>query len=152
MAHDPLGNPRQEAYCRGRALGLRQCDAYEQAGYKFTTDNARRSAASRLETDVNIQRRIRQIQTDMVDTAAIGPDWVISRLVHESENAQSDGARARCLELLGKVNRLFVDVIETPTEQNMSDEDLARSIAGDDTAAYNRLLVLIRNVGQSDAA
>jgi len=88
----------------------------------------------------------------MVDMAAIDGQWVVSRLVHEAMTAQSDGARVRATELLGKVNRLFVDVIQTPAEQTMTDEDLARSIAGSDEVKYNRMLVFLRNISKDEAA
>ena len=148
----PLKNARQEAYCRGRAAGMTQGDSYKDAGFKVTSDSSARIAACRLETDVNIQRRIRQIQTDMTDMAAIGPGWVVSRLVHEAQTSESPGARVRAVELLGKVNRLFVDVIQTPAEQTMTDEDLARSIAGSDDVKYNRMLVFLRNITKDEAA
>ena len=149
---EPLKNPRQEAYCQARATGMTQCDAYEAANYRYSSENAQRVGASRLESNFKIQRRIRRIQAAMVDMAAIDGQWVVSRLVHEAMTAQSDGARVRATELLGKVNRLFVDVIQTPAEQTMTDEDLARSIAGSDEVKYNRMLVFLRNISKDEAA
>jgi hypothetical protein len=53
-----LSNPKHEAFAQALATGQSASEAYETAGYKPS-----RSAASRLSTNVNIERRLGELLT-----------------------------------------------------------------------------------------
>ncbi|HEY0120635.1 MAG TPA: terminase small subunit [Rhizobium sp.] len=59
-----LKNARYEQFAQGLARGLSATEAYAQAGYKES-----RSAASRLSTNVNIKRRIEEINVRVAEKA-----------------------------------------------------------------------------------
>lgn len=59
-----LRNARHEAFAQALAAGQSASDAYVTAGYRQS-----RSAASRLSTNVNIERRVREIKARAADKA-----------------------------------------------------------------------------------
>lgn len=59
-----LSNQRHEQFAQALAKGKSAADAYVNAGYR-----ASRSAASRLSTNVNIERRVAELQEKVADKA-----------------------------------------------------------------------------------
>ncbi|WP_417702336.1 terminase small subunit [Pseudophaeobacter sp.] len=59
-----LPNPRHESFAQALAKGKSAADAYVDAGYKPS-----RSAASRLSTNVNVQRRVSELQGKAAEKA-----------------------------------------------------------------------------------
>lgn len=74
-----LTNPKHEKFALSLARGLSQEKAYIEAGYKGD-----RTAASRLSTNVNILRRIKEIQ----NSAAIRNDTDIDIILDELEKTR----------------------------------------------------------------
>ncbi|WP_305096465.1 terminase small subunit [Croceibacterium aestuarii] len=70
----PLKNARHERFAQELAKGKSACDAYTAAGYKES-----RSAASRLSTNVNIARRVK----DLVESGANKAEIDIARVLKE---------------------------------------------------------------------
>lgn len=69
-----LSNAKHELFAQGLAKGLSASDAYASAGYKES-----RSAASRLSTNVNIERRV----SELVGTGAAKAEVSVARVLHE---------------------------------------------------------------------
>jgi phage terminase small subunit len=59
-----LSNARHEKFAQALAAGMNATEAYAGAGYKGD-----RTAASRLSTNVNIGRRVRELQSKAADRA-----------------------------------------------------------------------------------
>lgn len=64
-----LKNARHEAFAQALAKGETASDAYVAAGYKES-----RSAASRLSTNVNIERRVSELQNRAAEKA----EWTVA--------------------------------------------------------------------------
>ena len=70
---------------------------------------------------ISIQRAIERKEQSAVASSLRTRNYVIDQLYRESKEADSDSARIRALELLGKSVSLFSDVVETK-EARTSDE------------------------------
>ena len=70
---------------------------------------------------LSIQRAIERKQVSSVASSLRTRNYVIDQLYRESKESDSDSARIRALELLGKSVSLFSDVVETK-EARTSDE------------------------------
>lgn len=139
--------PQQEAYCRGRALGMSKKEAVSMAGLELNSTNR---AWDRLPA---VQKRIQQLSEIVTENSIIknGLDrgWVISRLMTVAERCMqaepvldrkgqptgeftfdSSGAN-RALELLGKTMRMFEAKEATKNDEyaNLSDDEIARIAA-----------------------
>ena len=78
-----------------------------EAGYSAST--ATQIANNLLKKD-HIQAYKDEITASAAQAANVDVNWVMARLVQEAENMDnSDGARIRALELLGKKLKMFVD-------------------------------------------
>lgn len=75
-----LSNPKHEAYAQALAKGQSASEAYETAGYKPS-----RSAASRLSTNVNIERRLGELQAKVAKKVEV----TVESLAAELEEARS---------------------------------------------------------------
>lgn len=136
---EPLANPRHEAYARYRAAGKSKAEAYKLAGGKGD-----KTAAAHLEngtqpdrsptTTYNLRARIQELLAEGITRAHLTPELVISMLLKEAQHCQTDGARIRAQELLGKAIEgagLFVERVQTTAVERASDEELADAIARD---------------------
>ena len=65
-------------------------------------------------------------------------EWILKRLTHEAEMAETDGARVRALELLGK--SLSVSMFTDRIEQTDATERSASEIERDLRQRLDRLL------------
>lgn len=79
-------NTRHEIFAQELAKGISKTEAYLRAGYKGD-----RTAASRLSTNVNILRRVRQLQTEAADATAV----TIESLTMEIELARKIAIQTR---------------------------------------------------------
>ena len=129
---------KQQAFADGVVSGLSQSEAYRRA---YNAEGMKASAvhteASTLAAHPEVARRIdaglgereRAAQRSGLSRRAM----VLERLEHEAMNAEADAARIRALELLGKHERLFVDVIENQEDTRTADElrgELEEKLAG----------------------
>ncbi len=151
MASEPipdvaiLDNSRHERFAQGLAAGKTAEEAYVEAGY-----NRSRPAASRLSTNVNVQRRVAELLSRATDGGILPKQLVLERLIENANRAmQAEPARNeagaaigdyhyqgsvanRALELLGKELGMFVDRREVgkPGEFDaLTDAELQRRIA-----------------------
>ena len=107
-------NPRQQRFVELYLSGLTAEAAYQQAGYTCS-DDARRRAASRLLTKVDVKAVIDAANARAAERHEVTADWVIGCLKEEARlkgEGSSHSARVRALELLGKKLRLFADKVE----------------------------------------
>lgn len=128
-----LSNPKHERFAQELAGGKSSLDAYVTAGY-----SPNRSAASRLQTNVNICERVSELLAERdamaqqatakaAEALSIDKQWVLARLVENAERAlqaveikdsrgvgtgeyKYEGSVAnRALELIGKEFGMFID-------------------------------------------
>ncbi|WP_453977332.1 terminase small subunit [Brevundimonas sp. Marseille-Q4549] len=105
-----LSNAKHERFAQGIAKGLSQTDAYTEAGYKGD-----RTAASRLSTNVNISKRVAELQGKAAVRTEITVASITERLlaIASKGEASKDApllavARASLMDA-AKLNGLVVD-------------------------------------------
>ena len=103
---DDTLTPKQHHFCieylkdrNGKAAAIR-------AGY---SPNAAAQQAYELLKQPKIRAVVDAEQQDSLDRVRVDRDWIIERLKIEAEEAETDGARVRALELLGKEHGMFVE-------------------------------------------
>ena len=119
---------KQEAFAQLVAKGSMLVEAYREAGYMPNgSDKTQWEAASRLMANSKVLARVKQIQADIEEDRRTierrREEYVLKRLQEEAEGADTDGARVRALELMGKTIGMFTDRVETDdkTERAASD-------------------------------
>ena len=121
---------KQQQFVAGIMKGLTASDAY-RAAYDVGGDKSKGKApmkasaiwveSSRLIGHPLVSLRLSQHRASedrAVQSSSLSRRrWIVERLEHESVHAESDAARVRSLELLGKTTdiRLFADIVETMT-------------------------------------
>ena len=121
---------KQEAFCQLVAKGKMLAEAYREAGYMPNgSDKTRWEAASRLMSgNSKVIARVKALQADMEqDRRTIErrrEEWVLKRLTEEADNAETDGARIRAIELVGRTIGLFTDRIEQADDTERSASDI----------------------------
>ena len=130
---------KQEAFCQGVADGKMLVDAYRDAGYMPNgSAKTQWEAASRLMSgNSKVMARVQAIQADREQEhrtrTARREEYVLKRLQEEAEGAETDGARVRALELLGKTVGIFTDKVEIEQDGDKSaaelEADLERRLA-----------------------
>ena len=108
---------KQEAFAQGVANGLTLADAYRQS---YNAENMKEASiyteASLLMDNPKIVQRVSGIQQAREDRtlhdSARLRRLVLERLHQEATEAESDSARIRALELLGKSIAMFTDRVE----------------------------------------
>jgi len=118
---------KQEAFAQGVVKGLTLADAYRQA---YDAENMKEASiyneASRLMDHPQISQRVSglikaQEERTLHDHARL-KRLVLERLHNEAMNADSDSARIRALELLGKSIAMFTDKVEQETSEKSAGE------------------------------
>ena len=119
---------KQEAFAQLVAKGSMLVEAYREAGYMPNgSDKTQWEAASRLMANSKVLARVKQIQADIEEDRRTierrREEYVLKRLQEEAEQADTDGARVRALELMGKTIGMFTDRVETDdkTERQAAD-------------------------------
>jgi len=118
---------KQEAFAQGVASGKTLSEAYRNA---YDAENMKDASiwneASRLMDHPQVTARVSAIQKateekTLHDQARLRR-LVLERLYEESANAESDSARIRALELLGKSIAMFTDKLEQETKERSAAE------------------------------
>ena len=73
---------------------------------------------------LRLQAHRDSIQRSAVSSALTRRRWIVERLEHEAAHAESDAARVRSLELLGKTTdiKLFADIVETSSNDQSPEQ------------------------------
>ena len=133
---------KQEAFCMGVFSGLSFSDAYREA---YDAENMKPATIHRqaheLVINSKITARLDQLHRDREQQQRMQSlsrsDFVLKRLQDEAMNSDnSDGARVRALELLGKSVALFTDKVET---EDKTERDAA-TIKSELQAKLDRLM------------
>ena len=128
---------KQEAFAKQVAGGADLSDAYRDCySAEGMRDSTIWSEACKLAQNPKVSTRVKAIQAEMEEDrrtiARRREEFVLKRLAEEAEQAETDGARVRALELLGKTVSMFTDRIEQTdtTERSASDieADLRRRL------------------------
>lgn len=104
-------NPRQAQFCRLYVATGNASEAYRGAGY--ASDGANAGAARQL-AKVSIKAELERLRGIEVRSGAQTRAYVLDRLHYYAEHATPDSAAIRAAELLGKTERMFVEVAENP--------------------------------------
>lgn len=97
--------PKQQSFIQHYlANGRNGTQAAISAGY--APRSAAVTASELLKMD-KIRKRMEPQEREERERLALDGDWVVHRLMKEADNAPSDAARIRALELLGKVEGIF---------------------------------------------
>lgn len=105
-----LPNARHEAFAQALAKGKSATEAYTEAGYRGD-----RTAASRLSTNVNVQRRLAELQQRAAERTIVTVEDIAKQLDEDRQFARENGAAAAAVSAtLGKakVLGLIVDKAE----------------------------------------
>lgn len=123
--------PKQQAFIHAYiANGGNGTQAAITAGY--STKSAAVQAHDLLKME-KIQKRLQPKKDEQIERLALDADWIVTRLMKEADEAPSDAARIRALELLGKQQGIFApDKKELSINQggdflanlDLSDDDL----------------------------
>ena len=128
---------KQEAIAKQVSGGAVLSDAYRECySAEGMRDSTIWSEACKLAQNPKVSTRVKAIQAEMEEDrrtiARRREEFVLKRLAEEAEQAETDGARVRALELLGKTVSMFTDRIEQTdtTERSASDieADLRRRL------------------------
>lgn len=119
-----LSNPRHEAYAINRAAGLKQLDAYVNAGFEASA-----SAASQLEARPEVKARIQEVigenqeRRKQADEALskepisdMGRDWVLRELRQNVKSAQTAGQ----ISAANKAIEMIMDIVGLGTPPKKS--------------------------------
>ena len=79
---------KYELYAQARASGMTQADAYAEAGYKAKSTNAcTRAAASRLDANVNIIKRVAELKQRGAARIVLTKQFVLEATIENAEKA-----------------------------------------------------------------
>ena len=114
MAEDRPLTAKQRAFVREvlrEDEPVTQVDAYRAVYNSQATGKTQRTEAARVASRPHVARAIeegRAAQERSIQAAARGRRrWVLERLASEAESAESDAARVRALEVIGRASGLF---------------------------------------------
>lgn len=83
-----LKSDKYELYAQARASGMTQADAYAEAGYKAKSTNAcTRAAASRLDANVNIIKRVAELKQRGAARIVLTKQFVLEATIENAEKA-----------------------------------------------------------------
>jgi len=124
---------KQEAFAQQVAEGAILSDAYRDCyAAENMADRTVWTEACRLASNPKVATRIKAIQTERESDQRVirlrREEYVLKRLASEAENAETDGARVRSLELLGKSVGLFTDKVEIEQDGDKSAAELERDL------------------------
>jgi len=119
---------KQEAFARHWVMTRSDIGSYKKAGYAVMSEECMRVEAFNIRRTDTVSQRIVELLAEAFKHAKVTPQLIEEKLWLEASNAESDGARATNLKTLGQVHAMLTQkqIIE---EQNLSDHDLAMSIA-----------------------
>ena len=111
------------------AKGAMLSEAYRDC---YAADSMRDSTiwseACKLAQNPKVATRIKAIQTDRESDQRMvrlrREEYVLKRLQQEAEQAETDGARVRSLELLGRTISMFSDKVEIEQDADKSAAEL----------------------------
>jgi len=101
--------PKQQRFVDEYLVDLNATQAAIRAGYSPKTADRQ---GHRLLKNAEIAQSVAAGREARAERTELTADWVLTKLREEAENANTDSARVRALELLGKHLALFVDKVE----------------------------------------
>ena len=124
---------KQEAFAQQVAAGAILSDAYRDCyAAENMADRTVWTEACRLASNPKVATRIKAIQTDRESDQRMvrlrREEYVLKRLQQEAEQAETDGARVRSLELLGRTISMFADRVEVEQDESKSAAELERDL------------------------
>ena len=120
---------KQEAFAQQVAGGAILSDAYRECyAAENMADRTVWTEACRLASNPKVATRIKVIQTERESDQRMvrlrREEYVLKRLQQEAEQAETDGARVRSLELLGRTISMFSDRVEIEQDESKSAAEL----------------------------
>jgi len=138
---------KQERFARLVASGSSQSDAYKDA---YNAENMGENAiyvnACKLMANAKVASKVSSLRQEAAEAEGITVESSLAelnRLKKAAVEGNNYGAAVRTEALRGKLAGLYVEKTED-VGLALSDEELARSIAGEDPAAYEICLALAK--------
>lgn len=97
-----LNNPRHEAFCQHRVAGKTQDEAYKLAGYRPDP-----GAASRLSRNVNVSRRLDELQAKAAAKVEVTVDTIAAQLDEDRAFAIKQGSPSAAVAASTAKAKLF---------------------------------------------
>ncbi len=144
----------QEAYCRGRAMGMNAQEAVKAAGGTFSVVTARKWEATLPKIKARIQELSEMATQNAILKTGLDREWVISRLMSVAERCMQaepvlkydkhakemvetgqytfdSGGANNALKMLGDTLGIFKPAEKKPGDEyaELSDDDIARILA-----------------------
>ena len=129
-----LDNPRHERFAQELVKGASQGQAYLNAGYKAKSLAVASAAATRLLKDVNIQRRLAELQqkTEVETMLTLDEHMRELKLLREMAKGKDDIKAAIAAEVKrGELRQFYVKRVETGGPgafAELNDEELQQAI------------------------
>ena len=105
-------NIRQDTFAKQYARTGNATESYRLAGYTVNTPQTAEVNGSKLLRNTKVKAAIERYREDIAAANTVDRNYVIRRLRHFAEEADTDAVAVRATELLGKTLRMFVDVSE----------------------------------------
>lgn len=101
---------KRQSFARAYVQSGNAAQAAREAGYAV---GSARQEGTRLLSNADVIDEVERLRTISARKTADAREHVLNRLWELSETAHPDSVKVRCLELIGKTERMFVDVQES---------------------------------------
>ena len=124
---------KQEAFAKQVAGGAILSEAYRECySAEGMRDSTIWSEACKLAQNPKVSTRVKVLQAENEASQRTRDqrlrEHVLKRLMEEADRAETDGARVRSLELLGKTVSMFADRIEQTDTTERSASDIEKDL------------------------
>ena len=128
-----LPNPRHERFAQELAKGKSAAEAYQATGYKGD-----RTAASRLSTNVNLQRRVAELQNKAAEKVVVTVEDIARQLDEDRAFAREQAsASAMVAATMGKAKVLGL-IVEKAENVNLNYDVTDEPPSEDEWAAEHK--------------
>ncbi len=133
MKHDRGLTAKQEGFAQAVAHGANLSDAYrENYDADGMAPNTIWNSACKLNKNPKVSARVREIQAELEEDhkarEARLAEFVLKQLQSEAMEANTDGARVRALELIGKHVGLFTDKLEVEEKSAKTSSEIEKEL------------------------
>ena len=111
-------SPKRERFARLYVQSGNATQSAVEAGY---SPRSAKQEGHRLLTFADVKREVAELEREQREAEKVDREYVIRGLRRLAENAESESARVRALELLGKSLRMFTEQIEVHTTHDVSE-------------------------------
>ena len=111
---------QQEKFCRNVVEGMNQGDAYRDAGYKCSSDEAAWAHASRLIRNGKVADRIAELRDNATESTEVTLQWLIEQAQGVLKDARDDNAHAAAISAIKELGVLTGERVEKRQNENIN--------------------------------